>query len=221
MDRRPKLARDFVDAILADALEHGIPQGRVALSRKQFFTDRWVSLILERFTSDDIPIPDSYVSSRDPGAVAAFRAKYPQIEPAIEFTKQTALEFWPDAEFLLRIHSDPEGCHVCREGQHLTLEVYHNESIHSDEDTSENGWTDDDGDKDRWQGIRRREKAFTEKLHGNFEWEETPTPLTDLIKRGHDLLHVHPCVGTAQEVLDQEARYLVERAARARRGATK
>ena len=113
MNLRPKLAQEFAEAFRADIEEHGIgPES----------TDQWAILILERFTSHSIPIERN---DEDPQIVEPFLNKYPECRGVIDTVKAEARKRFPDVEFSpLRLVSDPESCHICWEGQHVSLDIY-------------------------------------------------------------------------------------------------
>lgn len=111
MDRRPLLAARFAKAILEEG------------SRDE---DRMVAIILEHWTSDSIPFPGhEWVYTEDPGVINAFLEKYPQLKPIIQLHQSQGRKmFGPETTFSFGVHSDPEGCHVCYEGQHLTMHIH-------------------------------------------------------------------------------------------------
>ena len=111
MDRRPKLSKLFAE-LAFETLKAGQS------------VDEAAELILKHFTSDSIPLPDGkWVSSSDQGACQKFLAKYPELQPLIDLYTAEALKRWPNASSSFELNSDPEGCHVCSEGQHIYLAI--------------------------------------------------------------------------------------------------
>lgn len=172
LDRRPLLARKFAEAIYDNMIARGLsddPEVRDPI------IEEWVALILEDFTSDSIPFPrdGGWVSCYDQATAQKFIDKYPDLQRLIDLCKAEALRRWPEATFRLEIMSDPEGCHICCEGQHLTLEIqtdldfygpngeeypinspYH--AANKEWDRWEHGWYDDeDGDGEPPEGWDR------------------------------------------------------------------
>jgi hypothetical protein len=118
MDLRPKLSRDFADAVyesLADIDVLELEKGEVV--------DRWAEIILPLFKAHSLPLPGGQCTTEnDPATIEAFLDKYPKLRPVIAWAKEIALQVFPGAgNFTLEVHSDPEGCHVCCEGQDLWL----------------------------------------------------------------------------------------------------
>lgn len=164
LDRRPLLARKFAEAILNDARQDGLPRGVLGPTLRQETLNRWVALILENFTSDSIPFPgNEWVSTCDQPTCEKFLAKYPDLRLLDALCREEALRRWPEATFRYSLHSDPEGCHTCWEGQHLTLEIQTDLEFYgpNGEEYPENspynaadqewqrwmwGWSDDDDD---------------------------------------------------------------------------
>jgi len=132
MDLRPKLAREFAQAIMEDLVSDTRPGESVTVMPGGETLDRWTDLILERFVSHSIRFND-YVSTMDPGATQAFLDKYPGLVDLVDFVKGRVIQVWPKATFRLELHSDPECCHICHEGQSLCLEVNtHDDTSRSD-----------------------------------------------------------------------------------------
>lgn len=143
MDLRPKLAREFAAAIYesladgpADEME---PEEAIA---------KWAALIEERFVSHSLPV--ERVETEDEALVAMFLDKYPQVRPVVEHAKAVAVELLHEPRFRCAVHSDPEGCHVCSEGQLVVLEVHYE------------GTRDGQG-KIHWDAFREVEESFHER----------------------------------------------------------
>jgi len=137
---KPKLAGEFVEAIAADLKAVGVS---VPLSRQA----AWKELILERFVHHSLQF-DDIVSSYDEDVVAEYRAKYPQLEPLIEDAMECARQVLPEDHIVeFHVHSDPEGCHTCWEGQHLCMEFCYK------------GPRREDGDID-WEVFRALDRKF-------------------------------------------------------------
>jgi hypothetical protein len=85
--------------------------------------DEWVELMVPLWKSHSID-SGGYVACPDEGAAHEFVAKYPRLQELIDLCKAEALTRWPQATFSLELHSDPEGCHKCCEGQHITLYIH-------------------------------------------------------------------------------------------------
>ncbi len=117
IDRRPTLAGQFVDAILADI-------GGESVVDSPETRERWCKLILDRFRSSSIPFPSLDEQSYQPGLVNLFLEKYPGLEAVIEYIRLASREVWPDARLLLSLRGDPESCHTCTEGQMICIEIF-------------------------------------------------------------------------------------------------
>ena len=86
--------------------------------------EHWTALILERFQCFSIPFPKGeHVSTQDYPTIKLFMDKYPEAQAAMEQAHAKIQENFPRSKFTLELHSDPEGCHTCNEGQKLWLEV--------------------------------------------------------------------------------------------------
>lgn len=120
MDLRPKIAAEIVDALMADLGREGTVPNR----------ERWVELALSKITSHNIPFPGDWdISCGHPEVVEAFLTKYPSVRPLLEACEAKARELWPDAVLVREVMRDPEGCSVCHEGQHLTLDILRNQEF--------------------------------------------------------------------------------------------
>jgi len=117
MDLRPTLSREF-----AEAVYESLADIDVLNLEREGVVQRWTDIIRARFTSRSIPTRD--VSSDDPNLIAAFLDKYPQVRPVLDHAKEAALEMLPAPQFRYHVHSDPEGCHICHEGQHVCMDVF-------------------------------------------------------------------------------------------------
>ena len=137
MNRQPILAHQFAEAILEDMLEvhegdwfqvqSGSHEARAELLA------RWETLILERFTSDSIPFTGRKgISTEDPEVAEKFLLKYPQLRALDDLVRAEALRRWPTAEFSYRVLSDPEGCHICCEGQKINLLILTDHAIYGE-----------------------------------------------------------------------------------------
>lgn len=120
MDLRPARCREMAEAVYDDLTARGVPVGD-----KEDTIEEWAGLMVPLWTSHSIP-HDGYVCSSDQEAAARFITKYPQLQALIDLCKAEALRRWPEATFSYNLHSDPEDCHCCREGQHLTLTIQTN-----------------------------------------------------------------------------------------------
>ena len=80
MDLRPKLADDFITAILEDLAPHL----DLEPEEQTFMRERWKKLILDRFVGHSIPFTDgNWVSTDDDEVAEAFIAKYPHIRALV------------------------------------------------------------------------------------------------------------------------------------------
>lgn len=140
MDRRPQLSEQFAllayqvfeahDLIDGDSVDQGRFQEAIAVARDTIFN---------HFTSDSIEFPDGrWVSTDDSQAAQAFLAKYPQLQEFVDLARTEANKRFDNPGFVLEVHSDPEGCHVCREGQHLVLCIQTNLAFYNEDGEMEN-----------------------------------------------------------------------------------
>ncbi len=140
MDLRPKIAAEIVDALLKDQGWNGQPNTNGAEIRQ-----RWIEIALSKIVHHSI---DTNIVSFDNnvligGAVSgadfaeAFLRKYPELRPILADCQAKVREIWPDAEQVLDIVNDPEGCHTCREGQSLHLEVLRNPPLEEEGELEE------------------------------------------------------------------------------------
>jgi hypothetical protein len=114
MDLRPRIAADIVDALLAD-IRLDLPPEKKA---------RLVELALTKIESHSIPFKKSWdYGSDEPDVIEAFLTKYPKLRQIVADTQAKARELWPDADQILELNNNPEGCHTCHEGQSLHLEI--------------------------------------------------------------------------------------------------
>jgi len=122
MDLRPKIAADIVDAVLHE-LRLRDESDMLGISREHL-----IKLATSKITSHSLKLPkgDDYGTS-DPACVEQFLEqfleKYPKLRQRVADTQAKALEIWPDADLVLELNNDPEGCHTCREGQSLHLNI--------------------------------------------------------------------------------------------------
>ena len=130
MDLRPKMAREAAGDILRDVearMENDYFDEEYEDDpdkARQMRLDRYTSIILARLTSHSVDFPKGeHVSTDDPETAEKFLVKYPGLRRLIDICKAEALVRWPEATFVLETHSDPESCHTCWEGQHLTLKI--------------------------------------------------------------------------------------------------
>jgi len=119
MDLRPTLARKFATAIYDNMIGRGLSD---APDVRDPIIEEWVDLIVERFVSHSVP--HLYCGDTDEEGITLFRSKYPDLEPVIEAVKGAARSLFPRPGFSYELHSDPEGCHTCHEGQHITMLVH-------------------------------------------------------------------------------------------------
>lgn len=124
MDLRPKLAREF-----ATAIYESLADGPADAMEPEEAVEKWSALILERFKSHSIRFNweggDGVTRSADEGVVAMFLDKYPPLRPVLEHMAQVAQETFPGCVLQYEVHSDPEGCHICNEGQDVWLNVFY------------------------------------------------------------------------------------------------
>lgn len=193
MDLRPKLADEFITAILADIRDHGFADETV-------LRERWRPLIVERFVSQSVPLPPGhYVSTYDRDVVDAFLGKYPETESVVEYVRFALREIWPDVRILLSVFSNPESCHTCWEGQHLNVEYYSKiadaeyDAYDAAHDTRD--WT--------WSPKAHRERKLHELLFENGLYAESRQDIRDLVRlaRGY---------GDPDELLAAEIEFTVE-----------
>jgi hypothetical protein len=93
--------------------------------QREIILSRYAEIILGHLKSHSIPLPKGEnVSTEDPKVAERFLAKYAELVPLVECAKAEALRRWPGTTFTLSVTSDPESCHVCCEGQHLTLMIH-------------------------------------------------------------------------------------------------
>jgi hypothetical protein len=154
MDRRPLLARRFAEAIYEDLAEIDVIN-----EEPEVVIDRWVEIILGRFKSDSIPFPSDEVrtvETEDEGTVALFLDKYPEVRPALEHAKEVALELFPSPVFRYALHSDPEGCHICHEGQHVVMEIHY--------EGKRAGKPSVTGSDIDWEAYRELEEPFNDRV---------------------------------------------------------
>lgn len=129
MDLRPKLAEDFLDALLADLPTNAeamrVCWGSASPEERERLRERWKQMILDRFVSHTIYCEEKHchVACEHEGPIQAFIEKYPGHKPLIDFVKQEALKRWPAATFRLDLFTDPEGGHITWEPQHLTMVI--------------------------------------------------------------------------------------------------
>lgn len=116
MDLRPRIAAEIVDAILADLDQHG-------WRYSEWPRDRWVELARSKIVSHSIEFPDGRwdISCSDPAVVEAYLAKYPKLRKVLTDVLAKAEEVEPGCRVRVEVHSDPESCHVCWEGQSLNI----------------------------------------------------------------------------------------------------
>lgn len=136
MDLRPKMAAEIVEALLAD-IRLDLPPERKA---------RMVELALSKIVSHSIPLGgvNSY-GSDDPAVIEQFFEKYPKLRQIVADTVAKAKEIWPDADLLLELNNDPEGCHTCWEGQSLRLGILRHQEFLEDDpkaDAFDDWWMD-------------------------------------------------------------------------------
>jgi hypothetical protein len=118
MDLRPKIAADIVEALF-DELSW-------AVEERDKVRVRWIEVARSKIVSHSIPLPDPMpgrITSTDEAVINAFINKYPPLRRYLDEGMAKAREIEPKATFLLELMNDPEGCHVCYEGQHLTVEI--------------------------------------------------------------------------------------------------
>jgi hypothetical protein len=121
MDLRPKLAREFAEAIYDNMIVRGLSDDPEV---REPILNEWVGLIMERFVSHDIPFPDEdRVATDDTATIEAYLVKYPGVRRLYDLAREEALRRWPTAELQTSLFSDPESGHVTCEGQTLTLEI--------------------------------------------------------------------------------------------------
>lgn len=121
MDLRPTRCREMAEAIYDNMIARGLSDDPEV---REPIIEEWVALMTPLWTAHSLPFPDGeWVCSHNEDVAEAFLAKYPQIQPLIDVVKAEALRRWPEATFQYEVMSDPEGCHQCREGQSLTLEI--------------------------------------------------------------------------------------------------
>lgn len=154
MDRRPLLARRFAEVIYDNMIARGLSDDEKVRAP---IVDEWTNLILTEFKSDSIPYEDGdgIVTSHSEGVVAKFLDKFPEIRPAMEAAKAIVEEVLPEPIIRYHLHSDPEGCHICTEGQHIVMEVYYD-----GEHVEKPSVTGSDID---WEAFRAHEVAFEER----------------------------------------------------------
>jgi len=141
MDLRPKIAAEIVDAIFKDLTWDGWV-GPEAEARHA----RWIEMATSKIAHHSIEFPrgESY-GTEDTACIEQFYEKYPKLRQIVADTKAKALEIWPDADLVLELNNDPEGCHTCREGQSLTLRIGRHQDYIPDDpkaDAFEEWWLD-------------------------------------------------------------------------------
>jgi len=138
MDLRPKIAAEIVDALLQDqgwkggADTHGVE-----------VRARWIEIALSKIVCHSLSM-EGY-GTDDPATVEAFLTKYPKLRPILTDTWMKAREIWPDADLVVEVSSDPEGCHTCREGQSLHLNILRHQDFIPDDpkaDAFDDWWLD-------------------------------------------------------------------------------
>jgi len=153
MDRRPLLARRFAEAIYNNMIARGLSDED---SVREPILDEWVELILSEFTSDSIPYEeeDGVVTAHSDSVITQFLLKFPEIRPALEEAETIIREIFPNPVFVYSLHSDPEGCHICTEGQSITL------TAHYEGEKKDPSATGSDID---WEAYRALEEKFEER----------------------------------------------------------
>lgn len=128
MDLRPKIAAEIVDALLADlyrlAADGEMNALTDPLANRANWRLRWIHTATSKIVSHSLPMPkDRWVSTDDPTLVRAFIEKYPKTAECIAYVQHALLDVLPNATFQVCLRNDPEGCHVCHEGQGLSVDV--------------------------------------------------------------------------------------------------
>jgi len=81
--------------------------------------------IRAQFVSHSIPFPlGVWVETKDDELVTRFLDKYPELHQIISVVEGEARRRWPECRIELVLHSDPECCHICKEGQSLGIEIH-------------------------------------------------------------------------------------------------
>jgi hypothetical protein len=132
MDLRPRIAADIAETLLGEF--EGWDTDTRATTKA-----RWVEIILSKLVSHSIPFPNE--GRDDADVVATFITKYPEVIAPLLACEEKARELWPDALLVRGLRSDPEGCHVCQEGQHLVLDILRKQPF-LDPDAKADAWED-------------------------------------------------------------------------------
>jgi hypothetical protein len=184
MDLRPKIVGEIVDAILAD-LDKNPLAGRVSWGsalpeERARLRERWVALGVPHFKAHSIPFPrGQWVSCYDKEVVEAFRAKYPALQRLIDLAQAEALRRWPEATFRFEVHSDPEGCHTCHEGQGLVMHIHTDLDFHGPDgelegspyDEAHDAWMDWQCDEGPYDDLEREIGEEARLFRTDLQWK--------------------------------------------------
>jgi hypothetical protein len=122
MNLRPKLAADFVDAIMDDLRGRSGCLYGVDSATQAEMKASWEALILERFKSHDLVL-DKVGDEYGPEEAKAFLAKYPGLRKLVYLAEGEARKRFEGVTFSLELDSEYDSCHTCQEGQYLTLNI--------------------------------------------------------------------------------------------------
>lgn len=115
MDLRPRIAAEIVDALM--------DQTSWSESARASARERWIQIALSKIVSHSIEFPGGGwdISCGDPAVVEAYLSKYPKLRQVLADVLAKAEEVEPGVRVRVEVHSDPESCHVCWEGQSLNI----------------------------------------------------------------------------------------------------
>lgn len=154
-----RIASEIVEALVPDVVSRFSELSKASDEELAAFKAEWVEMALSKFRSHSIewdrkdPLSSS-ITSRNPDVVEQYLVKYPKLRPWVQRYEELALSLWAESKTWLEIHSDPEGCHVCCEGQRLWMHVYV-------------PWPEND-----YKGFMAETEKFHETLYDDPEHEE-------------------------------------------------
>ena len=122
MNLRPKIAADAVSKIIDDVSKRQILRNIwecLTEPERQDLRQTWEQIILNELQSKSISTSSIVCGLQD--VLAAYFVKYPVVKERVDMILKKIKEIDPGARPTIELLSDPEGCHVCCEGQSLSV----------------------------------------------------------------------------------------------------
>lgn len=178
MDLRPKLADDFLDALIGDAREDPLVSrlawGSILPEEEAKLRERWKGLILERFRNHTI----RHEHDANVDGVVAFLEKYPQLQGLIDQAQDEARRRFPGVTFRLDLDNWYDQCHTCKEGQYLSLHIgtqltqtTHTGNDNSPFDVADDAWREWET---TWQDQHEKLEDVSDLLVTHLRWKFDP-----------------------------------------------